>query len=78
MLLVNTYNLKLTNKIAITSITGIIYAISDEIHQSFIPGRSPQVTDVLLDTMGVILGILWVILVIKIKEKNVETCQKKS
>ena len=78
MILVNTYNLKLTNKIAITSITGIIYAISDEIHQSFIPGRSPQVTDVLIDTMGVILGILLVILVIKIKEKNVETCQKKS
>ena len=78
MLLVNTYNLKLTSKITITSITGIIYAISDEIHQSFIPGRSPQVTDVLIDTMGVILGILLVILVIKIKEKNVETCQKKS
>ena len=29
-----------------------IYAISDEVHQAFIPGRSPQITDVCLDTLA--------------------------
>ena len=50
-------------------IIGVIYAISDEIHQCFTPGRGPLVTDVIIDTMGVLLGILLVVLVIKIYEK---------
>ena len=36
----------------------IVYAISDEIHQLFVPGRSCQITDILIDSMGAILGIL--------------------
>jgi len=35
----------------------ILYAISDEIHQLFIPGRSGQVTDVVIDGMGSLVGI---------------------
>lgn len=35
----------------------ILYSISDEIHQLFIPMRSGQFSDVLLDTLGGILGI---------------------
>jgi VanZ family protein len=33
------------------------YAVTDEIHQLFIPGRSGEVSDVLLDTMGALIGI---------------------
>ncbi len=36
----------------------ILYAISDEIHQSFVPGRSPRVTDVGIDTLGTLIGLL--------------------
>lgn len=36
----------------------IIYAISDEVHQLFIPGRSGEIRDVLLDSSGAISGIL--------------------
>jgi VanZ family protein len=36
----------------------ILYAISDEIHQMFIPGRSGQVSDVLIDSTGGLVGIL--------------------
>ena len=36
----------------------ILYAISDEAHQLFIPGRSGQVTDVLIDSTGGLVGIL--------------------
>ncbi|MBX0317344.1 MULTISPECIES: VanZ family protein [Shouchella] len=34
-----------------------LYAITDEIHQLFIPGRSGQFTDVLIDTAGAATGI---------------------
>ena len=36
----------------------ILYAISDEIHQLFISGRSGQVSDVLLDSAGGLVGVL--------------------
>lgn len=34
-----------------------LYACSDEFHQSFIPGRGPAFTDVLIDTIGGLTGI---------------------
>lgn len=36
----------------------VIYAGSDEFHQLYVPGRSGQVTDVLIDSSGALLGIL--------------------
>lgn len=39
---------------------GILYAVSDEVHQLFVPGRSCQVTDVMIDSCGVILGVFFV------------------
>lgn len=35
-----------------------IYAVSDEVHQYFVGGRSGQISDVLLDTAGGLAGIL--------------------
>ena len=34
----------------------ILYAISDEIHQLYVPGRSGQIRDVLIDGSGVLVG----------------------
>jgi VanZ family protein len=36
----------------------ILYAISDEIHQGFTPNRSPYVEDVMIDSIGGLIGIL--------------------
>ena len=36
----------------------MFYAISDEIHQLFIPGRGGQVKDVIIDSAGAVVGIL--------------------
>lgn len=37
----------------------ILYAVSDEFHQSFVPGRHPAVLDVLVfDNLGAVLGLL--------------------
>lgn len=35
----------------------VAYAFSDEIHQSFVFGREGRLTDVFIDTLGVLLGI---------------------
>jgi VanZ family protein len=35
----------------------VTYAISDEIHQLFVPGRGGQVKDIIIDSAGVIAGI---------------------
>ncbi|WP_066067142.1 VanZ family protein [Neobacillus soli] len=36
----------------------ILYAISDEIHQAFVPGRGPQLKDVFIDSAGALVGIV--------------------
>jgi VanZ like protein len=33
-----------------------LYAVSDEFHQSFTPGRTPLISDVGIDTLGAALG----------------------
>ena len=43
----------------------LTYAISDEIHQLFIPGRSGEIRDVLIDFSGSIIAILIVVLINK-------------
>src|SRR5699024_11980991 len=35
----------------------VLYAISDEVHQLFIPGRSGEARDVFIDSLGSITGI---------------------
>ena len=37
---------------------GVLYAVSDEIHQCFVPGRSGELRDVLIDSAGVICGVV--------------------
>lgn len=35
----------------------VLYAITDEVHQTFIPGRSGEISDVILDSVGSSVGI---------------------
>lgn len=44
-------------KIIIAILLCIIYATSDEIHQIFVPGRSCQIIDIMIDSLGSIMGI---------------------
>lgn len=36
----------------------VLYAVSDEYHQTFVPGRQGRVFDVLVDAMGAMLAVL--------------------
>lgn len=63
-LLLSTYTLKYRWGLLISSGFAMIYAISDEIHQAFVPGRGPQISDVLVDTCGGIFGTLAALIVI--------------
>jgi VanZ family protein len=35
----------------------VLFAISDEIHQSFVPGRSASFIDIVLDVLGILAGL---------------------
>lgn len=48
--------IKGVRQIAIAIAICVLYAISDEAHQLFVPGRSGQLKDVLLDSEGAIVG----------------------
>jgi len=41
----------------------VLYGISDEFHQSFVPARDSEVKDVVSDSVGAILGFLFIIIV---------------
>jgi len=43
---------------ALSWVLTVLYAASDEWHQSFVPGRHPQLTDVLIDACGATTGLL--------------------
>ena len=47
-----------------------LFASTDEFHQTFVNGRSGQVSDVMLDTSGAILFLLITYLYNKFKAKN--------
>jgi hypothetical protein len=48
----------------------VLYAITDEFHQSFVPGRNAAVMDITIDAIGVALGLLIVALIKKVKNQR--------
>lgn len=57
-LLINQYNILTVQKIIYSQLFITIYAITDELHQYFIPGRAACIIDVLIDSLGGLLVIL--------------------
>ncbi len=39
-------------------VVGVLYAVTDEVHQYFVPGRSCELRDVLIDACGVAAGVV--------------------
>lgn len=58
-----------------------LYAISDELHQFYVPGRGPGMKDVFIDSAGATVGILVYLGINRINKKvmtNRKTCKGSS
>ena len=66
MSLACTYEFTEFKRGGISFLIWLMYACLDELHQFFISERSAQITDVMIDSMGVLFGILLVMLIYKI------------
>ncbi len=51
-------------------LVGALYAASDELHQRFVPGRSGEIKDILLDSSGVAFGIMISVIFILLMRKR--------
>ena len=59
-----TFDMRNIFKLLISFSVGVTYAVSDEVHQYFIPGRNASIVDVGIDSLGVLTGIFILITLI--------------
>ena len=77
---VQTYkNYKLKSEMIFTFVFCVFYAITDEVHQYFVPGRACRILDVCIDTAGSAVAVFLMILIIicKKRHKSGEHSEKK-
>jgi VanZ family protein len=65
---------RITARVAATAIAiSVAYAISDEVHQRFVPGRSAEVADLYADAAGALLAAIvcwaWGILAVRADDR---------
>ena len=68
VLALKAFEVKKYNRMA--ALTALMYAVSDEIHQSFVPGRSAELRDVVIDFLGVLTAHALVGLVSKLRRRS--------
>ncbi len=73
--LVKSYNLPLKLCVVISLAYALIFAISDEVHQLFIPGRSGRIVDVIIDFGGSIIGVGILLLKDILSQKKIQNKQ---
>ena len=55
---------------------GTLYAASDEFHQGFVAGRGPSVRDVMIDSSGVIAGVLLILWILRRRKRRLAISEK--
>lgn len=55
---------------ALPFLCGVAYAVTDEIHQVFVPGRLGTFTDVLIDALGVAVGVTILSMIDKLRRNH--------
>jgi VanZ family protein len=53
---------------------GYLYAVSDEFHQSFVPGRTSRFRDTMIDLVGILIGIF----IFKMFKDKIKRCYPNS
>lgn len=72
IILFMTYDWNNKKRVLISICIGIWYAALDEFHQVFVPNRHGCIKDVLIDSLGIVTGVFFVILIYIIYKKIVE------
>lgn len=49
---------KLKSPHLVSVAVAFIYAVTDEVHQAFVPGRSARIFDIGVDTLGIIIAVI--------------------
>ena len=62
----------LITRFLVVGLIALIVAITDEIHQAYVPGRDASLTDVLLDFVGITLVLFFVIYLFR-KRQSLKT-----
>lgn len=62
---VRLYSLSRAKKLLVSIGLVVAYAMSDEFHQLFVPGRSAELRDVLIDSVAGVVGVLLCYLVVQ-------------
>lgn len=55
--IIKTYQLTTKRTIVLSIVLALFYAVFDEIHQLFVPGRSGEIRDVFIDTAAASIGV---------------------
>lgn len=71
MNLLKEYRISLGKQVIYSLLISLIYACSDEIHQLFVPGRSGNLFDVMIDMLGCLCSIVLIYLFKKTKNRTV-------
>ncbi|MEK7203213.1 MAG: VanZ family protein, partial [Patescibacteria group bacterium] len=56
-------NYQFSTKVAIASsaFASVVYALTDELHQSIVAGRQGSIRDILIDTFGILIAIIFLL-----------------
>ena len=66
---INNQQLTISNKFLYPLFISILYALSDELHQTFVPTREGKARDVIIDTAGILLMYIYIKNNIKVIKK---------
>lgn len=58
------FRLSSRTRMAIAWAGAVFYGFTDEFHQSFVPGRTPDIRDIVTDAVGAAAGLLVVALIL--------------
>lgn len=68
------YGLTGYSRLITVFLIGAVYASSDEFHQLFVPGRSGQISDVMIDCLGLVAGMFLISIVQMIYNRKKRKC----
>ena len=75
-LFISTFSKKAVFMIAVSTAFCMVFAVLDEVHQIFVPGRSCEISDMAIDTVGALIGAAVIYLVITLTKKSVDKGKK--